>query len=87
MKNFLLDVNEILGVALTVAIVAHLIINRRRIVSLTKNYLACMKKIPVAVVMKYVDELLEMYGQPAKEIPRVPNAYKCRVIDIAGISL
>ena len=44
--------------------------------------LACMKKIPVAVVMKYVFELLETYGQPAKEIPRVHGAYKCRVIDI-----
>ena len=44
--------------------------------------LACMKKIPVAAVMKYVDELLAAYGQPAKEIPRVPDAYKCRVIDL-----
>jgi len=44
--------------------------------------LACMKKIPVAVVMKYVDELLATYGQPAKEIPRVPDAYKCRVVDL-----
>ena len=45
--------------------------------------LACMKKIPVAAVMKYVDELLATYGQPAKEIPRVPDAYKCRVVDLA----
>ena len=45
--------------------------------------LACMKKIPVAVVMKYVDELLAAYGQPAKEIPRVHGAYECRVIDVA----
>lgn len=45
--------------------------------------LACMKKIPVAVVMKYAFELLEAYGQPAKEIPRVHGAYKCRVIDLA----
>lgn len=45
--------------------------------------LACMKKIPVAVVMKYVDELLTAYGQPAKEIPRVPDAYQCRVIDLS----
>ena len=48
--------------------------------------LACMKKISVAVVMKYVDELLATYGQPAKEIPRVPGAYKCRVIDIANVT-
>ena len=48
--------------------------------------LACMKKIPVTVVMKYVFELLETYGRPAKEIPRVHGAYQCRVIDIAKIS-
>ena len=45
--------------------------------------LACMKKIPVATVMKYVDELLTAYGQPAKEIPRLPNAYQCRVVTVA----
>ena len=45
--------------------------------------LACMKKIPVEVVMKYVFELLATYGQPAKKIPRVHGAYKCRVIDVA----
>ncbi|MBE8955384.1 MAG: glycosyltransferase family 9 protein [Quinella sp. 2Q5] len=43
--------------------------------------LACMKKISVAAVMKYVDELLAAYGQPAKEIPRVHGAYQCRVVD------
>ena len=43
--------------------------------------LACMKKIPVNVVMRYVFELLDNYGQPAKKIPRVHGAYKCRVID------
>lgn len=46
--------------------------------------LACMKKIPVSIVMKYVDELLAAYGRPAKEIPRVTGAYKCRVIDLAA---
>jgi len=45
--------------------------------------LACMKKIPVAAVMNYVDELLAAYGQPAKKIPRVPDSYKCRVVDLA----
>ncbi len=44
--------------------------------------LACMKNIPVAVVMRYVDELLNAYGQPAKDIPRVHGAYQCRVIDL-----
>ncbi len=45
--------------------------------------LACMKKIPVDVVMKYVFELLEAYGEPAKKIPRVHGAYECRVIEVA----
>ena len=44
--------------------------------------LACMKKIPVNVVMRYVDEILESYGQPAEEIPRVYGAYQCRVIKL-----
>ena len=44
--------------------------------------LACMKKISVEVVMKYVFELLKTYGQPAKKIPRVHGAYQCRVIDL-----
>lgn len=48
-----------------------------------EDNLACMKKISVAVVMKYVFELLKTYGQPAKSIPRVPDAYECRVIDLA----
>lgn len=48
--------------------------------------LACMKKIPVAVVMKYVFELLETYGEPAKKIPRVNGAYHCRVVDLAKVT-
>ncbi|MBQ6976539.1 MAG: heptosyltransferase, partial [Selenomonadaceae bacterium] len=44
--------------------------------------LACMKKIPVEVVMKYVDELLKNYGQPAENLPRIYGAYKCRVINL-----
>ena len=44
--------------------------------------LACMKKIPVNVVMRYVDEILESYGQPAEQIPRVYGAYQCRVIKL-----
>ena len=47
--------------------------------------LACMKKIPVDIVMKYVFELLETYNEPAKKIPRVHGKYQCRVIDL-GIS-
>ena len=45
--------------------------------------LACMKKIPVEVVMKYVFELLAAYGQPAKKIPHVHGEYQCRVINFA----
>ena len=44
--------------------------------------LACMKKIPVSVVMKYVDELLENYGEPAEEIPREYGKYQCRVVEL-----
>ena len=45
--------------------------------------LACMKKIPVEIVMKYVFELLENYGERAEKIPRVYGEYQCRVIDLA----
>ncbi len=48
-----------------------------------EDNLACMKKIPVAVVMKYVDELLKKYGQPAEKIPRIYGAYQCRVVSTA----
>ncbi len=44
--------------------------------------LACMKKIPVEIVLKYVDELLQNYGQAAEKIPRVYGKYQCRVIEI-----
>ncbi len=44
--------------------------------------LACMKNIPVDVVMKYVQELLTQYGQAAKDIPRVYGQYQCRVIEL-----
>lgn len=44
--------------------------------------LACMKNISVEVVMKYVDELLNNYGEPAEKIPRIYGKYKCRVIEI-----
>ncbi len=44
--------------------------------------LACMKKIPVETVMKYVDELLNNYGQPAEKIPRIYGTYQCRVVDV-----
>lgn len=44
--------------------------------------LACMKKISVEVVLKYVDELLKNFGQPAEKIPRVFGNYQCRVIEL-----
>ena len=46
------------------------------------NQLACMKNIPVAVVMKYVWELLEKYEDLAGNVPREYGAYACRVIDL-----
>lgn len=44
--------------------------------------LECMKKIHVETVMKFVDEILETYGQPAEKIPRVYGKYQCRVIEL-----
>ena len=44
--------------------------------------LACMKNIHVNVVMKYVEELLESYGQAAEKIPRIYGKYQCRVIEL-----
>ena len=52
-----------------------------------EDNLACMKNIPVAVVMKYVFELLNVYyEQPAKKLQRVFGAYECRVIDLAKVA-
>lgn len=44
--------------------------------------MACMKEIPVGVVMRYVDELLDRYGVPAEEIPREYGNYQCRVVEL-----
>lgn len=43
---------------------------------------ACMKNIPVDVVMKYVHELLAKYGNKTGKIKRVYGAYECRVIEL-----
>ena len=43
---------------------------------------ACMKNIPVDVVMKYVHELLAEYGDLAGNVPRVYGEYECRVIEL-----
>ena len=44
--------------------------------------MACMKKIPVDVVMRYVDELLDEYGDAVGAWPEHYGAYACRVIDL-----
>lgn len=44
--------------------------------------MACMKKITVDIVMKYVDELLTKFERPAKELPRVYGQYQCRVVEL-----
>ena len=44
--------------------------------------LACMKQIKPAVVMKYVDELLDRYqGKPAYKLSRHYGEYQCRVVE------
>lgn len=48
-----------------------------------KENMACMKNIPVGVVMQYVEELLERYdGAPAYQLPAHYGAYECRVIEL-----
>ena len=46
-----------------------------------EDNLACMKKIPVDIVMKYIYELLNKYGQKARDIERIYGKYKCRVVE------
>lgn len=48
-----------------------------------KDNMACMKNIPVDVVMKYAEELLAAHGgAPAYAWPPHPGDYKCRVIEL-----
>lgn len=47
--------------------------------------MACMKKITVEIVMKYVWELLGKYESLAGKMPREYGKYECRVIDMAKI--
>ena len=44
--------------------------------------MACMKKIPVDVVMRYVDELLDEYGDAVGAWPEHYGASACRGIDV-----
>ena len=48
-----------------------------------ERHMACMKNITVDIVMKYVHELLEKYGDMAGNVPRVYGDYECKVIDMA----
>ncbi len=44
---------------------------------------ACMKKISAKVVLKYIDELLLKFGQPAEKIPRIKlENYQCRIVEV-----
>ena len=47
-------------------------------------HMACMKHIPVAVVMRYVHELLAAYGgRPARELPRSgAGSHACRIVEL-----
>ena len=46
-----------------------------------ENHMACMKHIPVDVVMKYSEELLARYGgKSARELPRERGNRQCRII-------
>lgn len=47
--------------------------------------MACMKKITVEIVMKYVWELLGKYESLAGKMPREYGKYECRVIDMAKL--
>lgn len=46
-----------------------------------EDHMACMKHIPVDVVMKYSEELLTRYGgKSARELPRERGNHQCRII-------
>ena len=47
------------------------------------DHMACMKKIPVDTVMRYVDELLADYEDVTGAWPTHYGEYECRVIDLA----
>lgn len=50
-----------------------------------EDNMACMKKITVDIVMKYVWELLAKYEAMAGNVPREYGKYECRVIDMAKL--
>lgn len=46
-----------------------------------EDHMACMKHIPVDVVMKYSEELLARYGgKSARELPRERGNHQCRIV-------
>lgn len=46
-----------------------------------EDHMACMKHIPVDVMMKYSEELLARYGgKSARELPRERGNHQCRII-------
>ena len=48
-----------------------------------EDFMACMKHIPPALVMRYVHALLEETGgRPARELPR-SQGHQCRIIDLS----
>ena len=52
-----------------------------------EDHMACMKRISVEEVMKYVHELLETYGgKAAKELPRENadghGSHACRIVEL-----
>lgn len=48
-----------------------------------EDHMACMKHIPVDVVMKYSEELLARYGgKSARELPRERGNHQCRIITL-----
>ncbi len=46
------------------------------------DHMACMKHIPVDIVMKYAEELLAAYQDQVGNIPRVYGQYECRVVEL-----
>ena len=47
------------------------------------DYMACMKRIPADVVIRYAEELLAKYGgRPARELSPHPGDYACRVVEL-----
>jgi heptosyltransferase II len=47
-----------------------------------KDNMACMKRIPVDVVMEYAEKLLQVYENQAGNIPRIYGQYECKVVEL-----